>query len=345
MAMNMNIQGGGYQQGGYPQQGYQQQPVMQGGYQQGGYPQQGYQQGGYPQQQPGMMQQGMMQPGMVQPGMMQPGMMQPGMIQPQVQVVVINNGPPVEQKRPGFDRLNEHQSVFIKQKFNVLEALTGCDMENRYLIFPANQQGDGKKGKALFKAKEKSGWCSRQCCHPDCRPFKMDVLHEYKDLEDGDPFLALDRPYTCTFLCCNRPYMTVQRNEAGQNENLGVIKAPWTCYDHQVDIYNGGDDLRYKIVANCCQLGFWCKWPCDPCQNIDFEVRNSGGEVVGSLKKFSQGCIKASFDEASSSQFTLVYPPNCDPRDKALLIAATLLIDFRFFEEKPNKNSGAGSNF
>lgn len=326
MAMNINIQGG------YPQQqqpGFQPQPgmTMQPGMQPGMMMQQPMM---GPGMQPGMMGPG---PGMMQPGMMQPGfqpgmvMMQPGMMMPGNMVV--------QQIKYGKEKLAEQTGIFVKQKFQLMEALTGCDQENRYNVYKLSKDGMDKKGKPIFKAKEKSGFCSRQCCHPSCRPFDMDVNNEdVNETVDDTPFMKLVRPFTCTICCCNRPYMDVTFVERDANERMGVIKAPCTCYDVQVDVYNASEDLKYKIVANCCQLGFWCKCPCDPCQHIHFDIRNPGGDNVGNLEKYSQGCIKATMDD--SDNFSVHFPDNITPDDKALLMAATLFMDFRFFEERPN---------
>jgi len=52
--------------------------------------------------------------------------------------------------------------LFIKQKFELLEAITGCETENKYEVFAADKDGDKKKKLILFKCKEKSGCCERQ---------------------------------------------------------------------------------------------------------------------------------------------------------------------------------------
>lgn len=56
--------------------------------------------------------------------------------------------------------LNAATSVKIKQKIELLEVLTGCETKNRYnviLNFPNGATA------LLFKCKEDSNWCSRNC--------------------------------------------------------------------------------------------------------------------------------------------------------------------------------------
>ena len=129
-----------------------QQPMMQGQpYQGNPYPQQGgYPGGGYPQGGQPMM---MGQPGMMGPGMMQPGMAGPGMIMVQANPLNFMNG---------LDKLMSVPGVYIKQKLELLEVLTGCETENKYVVYPASETGEKLKH-SMFKAKEKSNCLARVC--------------------------------------------------------------------------------------------------------------------------------------------------------------------------------------
>ena len=67
-------------------------------------------------------------------------------------------------RRPkrGMDKLRNHPAVFVKQKFEMLEALTGCETENRYKVYGSNENMD-KVGDPIFKCKEKSSFLARNC--------------------------------------------------------------------------------------------------------------------------------------------------------------------------------------
>ena len=52
--------------------------------------------------------------------------------------------------------------IVVKQKFDVLEAMTGCETANKYYVHEMNKEG-GLNRKRIFKCKEKSGWCARNC--------------------------------------------------------------------------------------------------------------------------------------------------------------------------------------
>lgn len=77
--------------------------------------------------------------------------------------MMMNNGQPMVmvQANPinfmkALEKLEKVPGVYIKQKFELLEAMTGCETENKYVINAADQSGEKAKKMKLFKAKEKS---------------------------------------------------------------------------------------------------------------------------------------------------------------------------------------------
>lgn len=65
--------------------------------------------------------------------------------------------------------------LFVKQKVEKLEALTGFETENKYKIYLTGPDCvRGANQKAYFTAKEKSDCLSRQCCG-NMRAFEMKI--------------------------------------------------------------------------------------------------------------------------------------------------------------------------
>lgn len=85
----------------------------------------------------------------------------------------------------GLDKLISMPGIYIKQKFELLEAMTGCETENKYMIYPSSNDGDKLKN-PIFKAKEKSDCFYRVCCNGDCRPFKINIAHEAEGPSTND---------------------------------------------------------------------------------------------------------------------------------------------------------------
>ncbi len=58
------------------------------------------------------------------------------------------------------------ESAWVSQKAQYLEAMTGCEFENKYRVYGGKEKGGNvKKDKddKLFKCKEHSTFCQRQC--------------------------------------------------------------------------------------------------------------------------------------------------------------------------------------
>lgn len=231
--------------------------------------------------------------------------------------------------------------IYVKQKFDVLEAMTGCDTPNRYYVFEQSSQGAAKK-KKIFRCKEKSGWCARNCMSADCKPFQMEISKCFKEEEydEEHPVIILDRECKCTCMCCNRPTMTVNIVENGQNRPIGRVVDSWDCVNYSFTIYDAQDKKRFFIKAGCCQCGFWCKCPCETCESITFDLYSGEEEKPEApiLKKGTGSCIKNA--AGSADHFACPFPMTATWEDKVLLLSAILMIDFMMFEEKAGNTKG-----
>jgi hypothetical protein len=245
-------------------------------------------------------------------------------------------------KQTGFQRLESRAGIFVRQKIDWTEAITGCDQPNTYQVFGINSQGE-KKGDALFICQEKSNCCIRQFCSPACRPLQVQINTRDKNFEDLDnePFLKIDRPCACTIACLNRPEMKVTCVENGKEEFIGKIVDPFNFCNLQVNLYDTMGNCRYKIEGSCCQLGLWCKLPCEPCQTIDFDINNQIGDKLSTMQKKSAGCLASALTDASN--FSVTFPPNATKEDKALFLVACIFLDFRYFEEPVRKADNKGN--
>ena len=312
---------------------------MQPGYGPGGM-QAGYSSGGM---QPGYGS-GAMQPGM-QPGnghiAMQPGM-QPG-YGPE-SPMMMQNPNMRQQGMTGLDPIHMSveqiwsmidKGILVKQKFDIIEAMTGCENANRYYVHEMTSEGGNKK-KKIFKCTEKSGWCVRNCLAPDCKPFDMHVIKVAKDedYETDKPVIRMERKCQCTCYCCNRPQMKVYCSQNGQEIYLGKVVDNYDFCNYSYTVYDQSDRIRFFIKANCCQLGFCCKCPCEPCEKITFDLWTGDKEKEEApiLKSGNKSCLKNMM--ADSDNFSVPFPIGATWQDKTLLLASVLMIDFMQFEEK-----------
>lgn len=306
----------------------------------------GYQPPGYPQPQPGYPQ---TQPGYPQP---QPGyptqagyQTQPG-YQPVPQAVPAY---PAAQPLIGgvqyvyvldpMSELAQCSGVVIKQQPQFLEAISGCEYPNRYFVFSQSPQGGMK---LLFKCKEFSTFCSRNCCPANVREFNMKIKHVATQInlnEDfSTPFVDVYKPFKCTCCCFERPEMIV--TYGANKQPCGKIKQPFTCCDPKIQIKDNTGSLKYTVYADCCQCGILCANNfCGKFSEANFQIYNGSditGAPVGLIRK-----KPANFSElvTSADSYQINFPPQASPQDKLLLIVAGLMIDYQYFEEKANNDN------
>mmetsp|Transcript_2080 Transcript_2080/g.6151 ORF Transcript_2080/g.6151 Transcript_2080/m.6151 type:complete len:233 (+) Transcript_2080:147-845(+) len=217
---------------------------------------------------------------------------------------------------PHLACLAQHSRVEIKEKASMIEAITAIvgqdiEMANRYKVL-----SDGGKSE-LFFAVEKTGFCTRQAkqCCPDCAPWDLDILYT----EGGANTVAysLRRDPTCTCLCFNRPSIEVQDVIVGKR--IGSVTDPFACL--ALDFTLRGEDLS-------------------PALKVNFPIVDAqSGSDVGHVQKRVPGCCKfllASDVDNYKVDFSGVENPDL----KALILAFSIFLDFRYFSDSGNDDDG-----
>merc|ERR1711871_1158174 len=102
-------------------------------------------------------------------------------------------------------------------------------------------------------------------CFGDCAPWKLDILYT----QGGQQQVAykLEREWTCTFCCFNRPEVTV--TDAVTVEKVGSLVDPFACCDLTFTLRDPFDNAALKLNGGCCQWGLCCPLPCGPCAEVD----------------------------------------------------------------------------
>jgi len=180
-----------------------------------------------------------------------------------------------------------------------------------------------------MQCEEKSKCLDRMCLDGNCRPFQMFVYDkniQVNQVNNEQPMLTMTRECACTFLCLNRPKASVkytgtngERYGIKSGMDLGEVSVPFELCDRNLLISrnngSGAFEPRYEINGKCCQLGFFCKAPCESCQSIDFSIRvprtvedGSGGQDLENAvcNKRSAGCIQAAVGD--SDHFYISWP-------------------------------------
>eukprot|EP00708_Paratrimastix_pyriformis_P003499 GAFH01002279.1.p2 GENE.GAFH01002279.1~~GAFH01002279.1.p2 ORF type:complete len:282 (-),score=80.65 GAFH01002279.1:376-1188(-) len=245
------------------------------------------------------------QPMMVATQPMMAPMGQPMMMTPMMAVP----GPMTYQQAPmppgGYDHtlLAPHQRLVVKQEIEIMEVLTGFETQNHYSIFTPEKQ-------RLFMAAEQSDFCAR-CCLGGSRPFTIKIV----DVNTKQEILTFQRDCKC--------YFHEIRAFSRAGALLGYVKRNFSCCERNYQVYNAAGQPMYFINGPCCS-----PWT--------FDIVNSAGQQVGSIKKKWGGVFKEVFTDADT--FSVEFPP-ADPDCKAVILGAVFLIDFMYFEDNQKNNN------
>ena len=235
-----------------------------------------------------------------------------------------------------LDILARADKAFIKQKVELLEVFTGCETKNRYHVYIHTTLNENIY---LFKCKESSGWCMRNCCASESRAFNMKVKHmqnegEFRNdqYDDQKKYAEFNRPFKCTCFCLSRPEM----NASILKQNIGKVVDPFNCCDEEFNIYDTRGELRWRVSASCCQCGILFRKSCGVCCTAQFPIFKGSrtdldrDSADGMITKKSTGLSEV-FTDADS--FVLTFPGDATPEEKMLLISTVLMIDYRLYED------------
>jgi len=211
----------------------------------------------------------------------------------------------------GIESLKKTSMLLVKQKVEVVEAVTGFETENKYVV-------EDIAGKRIFFANEQSGCCNRNCCG-NHRPFDMTI----SDL-NGVESIHLERSLRCSscfFPCCLQK-VTVS---SPPGNVIGFVKQCWSICCPKFEIQ---DENEKRILTIHGPNQFCCA--CYTCLTAEFEVR-SKGEKIGRIKKQWSGLGKEVLSDADN--FGVEFPNDLKLEVKACLLGAVFLIDFMYYED------------
>jgi len=217
----------------------------------------------------------------------------------------------------GPEYLNQMDSVFIQQKIELLEAFTGWETENKYKI-------KNSAGQTIFYAIEKSDCCNR-CCLGNLREFDIRITNF-----SGKELIGLQRHVSGQGIFCWCCLQSI--NVAFPTGNaIGSVEEIWSFCNTILAVKDNSGQKIYVIKGpDACTLKF-----CPPtfcCNDIVFEISNATeGECVGTIIKKWSGFSREVFTDADN--FQIIFPSNATVENKAILIGATFLIDFMYFED------------
>jgi len=216
---------------------------------------------------------------------------------------------------PGLQYLSQVDQLLVKQKVEILEAFTGFETANKYKVL-------NSVGQEVYKAKEDTDCCTRQCCGP-ARPFDMNITDN-----TGIEVIHLNRPLRCQ-ACCFPCCLQELEVSSPPGSIIGTVEQQWSILYPRFVIKDESGSPILKIEGPLC--------PCSCCGDVDFSVVTMDGQEVGKITKQWSGLVREAFSDADN--FGISFPLDLDVKVKATLLGALFLIDFMYFEQQQNNNN------
>lgn len=219
---------------------------------------------------------------------------------------------PIPNCPPGLEYLAQIDQLIIKQKKELCEIFTGCEMQNKYHVY-------NTLGQQIYFVQEDTDFCTRQCCGP-LRPFDIQVVDNFQR-----EVIRLIRPLRCQGCCCPCCLQEMEIH-APPGQVIGYVKERWTCCYPKWDLFNANHDLILTIGGPLCQ--------CKCCGDVVYNVMSSDEtNQVGKITKQWMGLMELFTD---ADNFSVTFPVDMDVSAKAIVFGAAFLIDFMYFEQSDN---------
>lgn len=238
----------------------------------------------------------------------------------------------LEKGRPSA-MLRGTQRVYLKQEVDWMKVAVDIEGRMEYLCYDASKVQPGSEfvpvGNPMFHLSEKSGFCNRLFCPPENREMKIQI----RDVANGgsaDPFVVLEKNYSFTCFCLDRPNFMITLNDNGKKTNMGRIEYPFNCCDYNFNIFDAKGGLKFRVLGDCCQCGvLFPRGCCASCNNADFPVVSASGDEVTMIKRINHDPFKGCL--AQTDDYYVDFQPSLDYFDRVLLIGATLMLNLMIY--------------
>lgn len=219
-------------------------------------------------------------------------------------------------------------TVEVQEKMRsgeVMADMVGLDLNlaNKYKVLDPN-------GVEMFHFIESTGCCTKQLkgCLGDCAAFSVEAFN----ITNGGntEFLQMERPWTCTCCCYNRPVMNITAGH--EKVPIGSIVDPFACCDLTFKLLDPQGTEVMQAKGGCCQWGLCCQCPCGPCKEVNFDIVDATDPnvKVGHITKQVPSCIKCCC-AGDVDNYKIDFQQIQDPQWKAMVTSLAVFMDFRFF--------------
>ncbi|XP_058152392.1 phospholipid scramblase 1-like [Dasypus novemcinctus] len=216
---------------------------------------------------------------------------------------------PIPNCPPGLEYLTQVNQLLVRQRLDLLEVLTCLETSNKYEVM-------NNQGQRIYFAEEKHHCFLLHFCG-SWRPFTMTIYDNF-----GRDVITLYRSLgssCCWSDCC----LQKLKVEAPPGEKIGYVYQSYQpCFPtFTLKNENMTDVMTIRgpcIISNCLM-------------DVNFNLLSLDDEkVIGKFTKQLAGYMTDKLRDAN--KFGIQFPVNLDVKMKALMLAASFLIDYMYFE-------------
>ncbi|XP_068624624.1 phospholipid scramblase 2-like [Battus philenor] len=209
-----------------------------------------------------------------------------------------------------LEDLSSVDHLIITKRLRIKSVLFLRGKKNRFFVRTPDRN-------LVYTVEEENSWWVGYFCY-GLRPLQLRVTNSL-----GLEVLRVLRPYACTprVLPCQLQSLQVQ---SPPGHLIGTIEQQWAAMR---PVYLIRDDSGGEL--------FWIRGPLMTLslfRDVEFPIRRCDGSPVGSSCKRWQGIMHALFLAPITDRFTVAFERNLSVEEKALLLAATLLIDYMYYD-------------
>ncbi|XP_048956070.1 phospholipid scramblase 1-like isoform X1 [Canis lupus dingo] len=210
---------------------------------------------------------------------------------------------------PGLEYLTQINQLLVCQRFDLLEVLSCFETSKKYEVM-------NNQGQRIYFAEDRSNCFLRYLCGPS-RSFTITI---YDNI--GRDVITVHKALRCS--CCWRNcYLQKLKVEAPPGEKIGYVYQYFHPLWPMFKIKNANKEDIMKIRGPCVVSSCLT--------DLNFNLLSLDEEIViGKISNTWAGFIREL--SINADKFGIQFPLDLDVKIKALMLGASFLIDYMYFE-------------
>lgn len=209
---------------------------------------------------------------------------------------------------PGLDYLLYVDQLIVQQQVDMTAMFIGWETSNRYLV-------NNIRGETVYYAVEQTDLLTRNYFGAG-RPFDLLVMDNMRSV-----VLKMRRPFQLQGLACCGFVQEVEVT-SGTGQLLGTVRQRYAFCGKRFEVLNSAGQTIFRIEGPACTFG-WI--------DTDFRIHSAvNNQCIGVITRKFPGIAQQMLTHADV--FGIRFPMDLQVAMKAVLLGATFLIDFMYFE-------------